>query len=333
MDDATLYFPPLDASLEWETISPSELDWNETALNDLNTYLQETNTNAFIILKNGRIVFENYYNDTDVTSNLRWYSAAKTLTATTVGIAQEQGFLSITDPSATYLGEQWTAMTIVQENAITVRNQLTMTSGGDFTVSNLNCTDPECLTYSADAGTNWYYHNGFYTLLDGVVTEATGTEFTEYFEEHLQSQIGMSGFWFPLGFNNFYLSTGRDMARFGLLNLNNGNWDGNQIINTSFFTEMTTPSQDLNNAYGYLWWLNGQEDFKLPGGTDTFSGSLIPTAPDDLITGLGLNDQKLYVVPSKQLVVIRLGDASGESFLEPSGYDTALWEKIMEIIN
>ena len=327
-----LYFPPL-ASNAWETTTVENLGWNQTALDELDVYLEDTNTNAFIILKNGLIVVENYYNNTDATSTHRWYSAAKTLTATTVGIAEQQGFLSTGDPTSTYLGEQWTAMTATQENAITVRNLLTMTSGGDFTVNNLNCTDPECLLYLEDAGTNWYYHNGFYTLLQDVVSNATDIDFNTYFNEQLQSKIGMSGSWFQVGFTNLFLSDARDMARFGLLALNNGNWNGDQIINTSYFTEMTTPSQDLNKAYGYLWWFNGQEDFKLPGSTTTFPGALIPTAPDDLFAGLGFDDQKLYVVPSEELVVIRLGDASGESVLGPSSYDTTLWERIMEVID
>lgn len=328
-----LYFPPLTSEV-WETTTVADLGWDQTALDELDVYLEETNTSAFIILKNGRIVVENYYNNTDATTTHRWYSAAKTLVATTVGIAEEQSFLTIEDPSSDHLGEQWTAMTATQENAITIRNQLTMTSGGDFTVSNLNCTDPECLIFLEEAGTNWYYHNGFYTLLQDVVSSATNLDFDTYFNEQLQSNIGMNGSWFQLGFSNLFISDARDMARFGLLALNNGNWDGNQIVNTSYFTEMTTPSQELNNAYGYLWWLNGQEDFKLPGSTDTFPGSLIPTAPDDLFAGLGLNDQKMYVVPSEELVVIRLGDdASGESVLGPSSYDAELWERIMEVID
>jgi CubicO group peptidase (beta-lactamase class C family) len=122
------------------------------------------------------------------------------------------------------------------------------------------------------------------------------------------------------------------MARFGLLTLNEGNWEGNQLINSAYFTEMTTPSQDINEAYGYLWWLNGQDSYRLPGTTTTFTGKLIPTAPDDLIASLGKDDQKVYVLPSEGLVVIRLGDATEESLLGPSGFDTDLWEKIMAVI-
>ena len=127
--------------------SPSTLNWNLTALQDLTDYVAENNSKAFIILKDGKIVVENYYQDTDATTSHRWNSAAKTLTAYTVGIAQQEGYLSINDASSNYLGTGWTTMTPEQEAAVTIRNQLTMTSGGDYTVDDTNCSDPECLLY------------------------------------------------------------------------------------------------------------------------------------------------------------------------------------------
>jgi len=329
--DASLYFPPISDGI-WETVSPSSLDWNEEALTDLKTFVRESKTKAFVILKNGRIVVEEYYGDTTLASKLPWYSAAKTLTASVVGIAQDQQFLNVTDKTSTYLGEGWTTMSLPEEKAITIKNQLSMTSGGDYNIPNLNCTTPDCLTYLSDAGTSWYYHNAFYLLLQDVISQATPSSFEDYFYTQLQDKIGMSGSWLKLGFANVYRSNARSMARFGLLQLNNGIWKDEKIIPEAYFGAMTSTSQPLNNAYGYLWWLNGKENYKLPGTTSTFSGKLIPTAPDDLFAGLGLDDQKVYIVPSEKLVVIRLGDASGDATLGPSGYDTELWSKIMEVI-
>jgi len=124
------------------------------------------------------------------------------------------------------------------------------------------------------------------------------------------------------------------MARFGLLNLNSGTWNSTPILSDlNYFTEMTSSSQSLNKAYGYFWWLNGKESYKLPGTTLEFPGKLIPNTPDDLFAGLGKNDQKLYVIPSKSLVIIRMGDHSGSSLLGPSGFDNDLWEKINLVIN
>ena len=96
---------------------------------------------------------------------------------------------------------------------------------------------------------------------------------------------------------------------------------------------MATTSQEFNKAYGYLWWLNGKSSFMVPGSQEVANGWLIPNAPEDMYAGLGKNDQKIYVVPSQNLVIIRQGEATGESRLGPSGFDNQLWEKINAFIN
>jgi CubicO group peptidase (beta-lactamase class C family) len=67
----------------------------------------------------------------------------------------------------------------------------------------LDCTEPECLKYKADAGTQWFYHNAPYTLLDKVVTNATGKNYNLYFAEKIKALTGMNGAWFKLGFNMY----------------------------------------------------------------------------------------------------------------------------------
>lgn len=326
-----LYFPPVNSS-EWKTTSLTELNWNETAVTELNTFLSETNTEAFLILKDGKIVIENYYNGAASDDFQPWNSAGKTLTAFTVGIAQREGLLDIQDSTSEYLGAGWTDMTAEEESNIKLFHQLTMTSGGDYTVENTACHDPECLQYLDDPGSVWYYHNAFYTLLQPVLDTASPTDFRTYFSETLRDKIGMNGSWITLGYNNVYFSSARSMARFGLLNLNEGAWEDEQLIPTSYFEAMTNTSQELNKSYGYLWWLNGKVSYRLPQTTIEFSGMLIPNAPSDLIAGLGKDDQKLFVVPSEQLVIIRMGGSGGSDLLGPSGYDNELWEKINALI-
>lgn len=122
------------------------------------------------------------------------------------------------------------------------------------------------------------------------------------------------------------------MGRFRLLNLNRGNWDGTPLLNETLFDEMVNTSQSMNKSYGCLWWLNGKESYRTPASTDVFTGSLIPNAPNDLFAGLGANDQKLYVIPSLNMVVVRMGDSGSNNQLGPSGYDNLLWEKINAVI-
>ena len=120
----SLYFPPVNSN-EWQTTSPASLGWNETALNDLYTYLQQKNTKAFIILKNGKIVTEQYFGSFTADSLWYWASAGKTMTAMLVGIAQQEGLLNIGDKSSKYLGTGWTSLPQNKEGLITIRNQLT----------------------------------------------------------------------------------------------------------------------------------------------------------------------------------------------------------------
>ena len=327
------YFPPISKTNEWETLSMETLGWNENEVSNLYFFLENNNTDAFIIIKDGRIVIEKYFGDFKSDDNHAWNSAGKNLTAMLTGIAQEEGFLNILEPTSTYLGEGWTNMPLNQEQNITIKNQLTMTTGLDYTVEDIFCTDPECLNFLNDPNTFWYYHNGPYTLLDDVIANATERDFNAYFSEKIKEPIGMQGLFLKIGYNNVFFSTARSMARFGILNLNQGNWDGTSILSDKeYFNAMTNSSQNHNLAYGYLYWLNGKSSFRLPSSEDEFTGSLIPNAPDDLIAGLGLNDQKLYMVPSLDMVIVRMGGASNEELLGPSSFDNELWELINAVI-
>ncbi|MEO0571548.1 MAG: serine hydrolase [Bacteroidota bacterium] len=329
---ANLYFPPINSG-EWEGISMSEIGWNGPAEEPLRDFLQEKGTKAFIILKDGKMVAEWYFDEHTQNTSWYWASAGKTLTAFAVGLAQEQGLLDINAKTSDYLGSGWTSLDAEKEDLITVWHQLTMTSGmnGLF----FDCVTPDCLQYVADAGARWAYHNGPYTLLQKVVTNASGEEWSDYFNQKLRDRIGMDGFWFSTNdLNNVYFSTARSMARFGLLNLNHGVWNGTTILgDENYNDQMKNTSQNMNQAYGYLWWLNGKSSYRAPGLQTQFQGELIPNAPADTYAGLGRDDQKLYIVPSEGLVIVRLGEDAGENLLGPSSFDNSLWEKLNDLIN
>lgn len=110
--------------------------------------------------------------------------------------------------------------------------------------------------------------------------------------------------------------------------LNKGKWNGAQIINETYFNQATNTSQNINLAYGYLWWLNGKASYHLPQTQLVFKGSIVPTAPNDMFMAWGKNDQKIYVIPSKKMVVIRMGEAADAETMAKSDYDETLWTKI-----
>lgn len=321
------YFPPTTGN-EWETISPSDLDWCAEKIDSLNQFLAEKNTKAFIVLKEGKIAMEQYFDDFTQDSVWYWASAGKSLTAFLVGMAQEEGILNIEDPTATYLGEGWTVCTADQEAAINIRHQMTMTTGLDEgDILNGNCLDSDCLEYLTDPEERWYYYNAPFRLLHDVVANASGVSFNQYAFSRLNS-IGLTGIWV----NRVFYSKPRKAARFGLLMLNNGVWDGTAILeNQDYFQHMVNTSQDLNPSYGYLWWLNGKGAFRLPQSELLFNSDLIPSAPDDLYAALGKNDQKIYVVPSQDLVVVRMGDNAEEGLFALTTFDNDLWIKLNEV--
>jgi CubicO group peptidase (beta-lactamase class C family) len=325
---AQTYFPPLTGT-EWETEEIEALGWCQESVDTLLSYVESRNSKSFIILVDGKIAIEGYFNGHTANSLWYWASAGKVLMATLTGIAQEEGLLSINDPVSQYLGEEWTTCTPEAESERTIWHQLTMTSTFNNSPLFWDCTEPTCFQCDGEAGTQWHYHNGVYRRLHDVVESATGINNNLYTNTRIGSKIGMTGFWTD---DQLFLSRTRDMARFGLLALNDYVWDGDTVLgDAEYIQNMSTPSQELNLSYGYLWWLNGQESHYLPLNPFLQQGSIVPTAPDDMYAGLGANDQKVYVVPSMNMVVVRMGETAYETEPSLSAFDAEMWELIMNL--
>ncbi len=333
-----LYFPSSDNE-EWDQTDASELSWNTEKIPELMDLLEENGTRAFIILVNGKIAIEAYFgkdllNLSDFNQSKQWYwaSAGKTLTSFLIGKAQEDNFLSIHDKSSDYLGNNWTDLSKENEDQITIRHQLTMTTGLDDMVSDNHDFSPENLIYKADAGSRWAYHNAPYTILDQVIESAVNEEYEAYFNRVLRDKIGMDGNWVWLNNDHVYFSTARSMVRFGLLISHNGNWDGESIFSDQdYLTEMSTPSQNINNSYGYLWWLNGKDNYMLPGLQITFPGAITPEAPADMYSGIGKNGQYISVIPSLDMVMFRMGENPDEVPV-PLLFQKDIWKIMNQII-
>lgn len=325
--DAQSYFPPATPGV-WDTISPSRLGWCNERIDSLYQLLAVNNTKAFILLKDGKIVLEKYFNNHTPSSLWYWASAGKSLTSFVVGLAQQDGYLSIDDQTSKYLGTAWTSCTPEQESKIKIRNQLTMTTGLNDAVSEPDCTVSSCLQYKDDAGNRWAYHNAAYTLLDQVIENATGKTFNQYINLRIKTITGMDGQFIKQGYNNVFFSTARSMARYGLLILNRGTWNQQQILmDQAYFNNMISTSQNLNLSYGYLWWLNGKSTYMIPQTQFVFRGSLNPNAPADMFAALGKNGQFINVIPSQNMVWIRMGEAPDNS-LVPFTFNDDIWTLI-----
>lgn len=334
----TLYFPPTN-SADWATTTPESLGWATENIQPLYDYLRQIDTRAFLVLKDGRIVLETYFGQNitntapfDRSSLWQWASAGKTLTSFLVGKAQEEKFLSINQPTATYLGAGWTSLPTDKEKLITVRHQLTMTSGLDDGVANSGNTQPANLRYKVDAGTRWAYHNAPYTLLTDVISKAVGQSFNTYFDAKLKTPIGMDGTWRQVDTDRVFFSTARSMARFGLLMLNRANWNGQPILNDdAYVTASLNTSQNLNLSYGYLWWLNGKTSAMVPQSQTVFPTMITPSAPADLVAAMGKDGQLLNIVPSKGIIVVRMGESTDNSPVSLT-YQIEIWKRLSLVI-
>ncbi len=286
------------------------------------------------MLKDSKIVIEKYFGTFTQDSSWYWASAGKSLTAFLIGQAQQQGLLNIEDRASKYLGEGWTSMTAEQEEKILIRHMLTMTTGIDDNVPDQFCDEPQCLQYKAEPGTRWAYHTGVYGLLIDVIEAVTGKNVNQFINQYTANPIGMKGIWASTGSGELYFTNVRSMARFGLLTLNNGVWDSNNLLNDpNYFYQMISTSQELNKSYGYLWWLNGKSSFKLPGLQIDFPGSIIPNAPDDMQMALGKNGQIICVIPSQNIVMVRMGlPPDGSGALVTPAYLREIWTELNKVI-
>jgi CubicO group peptidase (beta-lactamase class C family) len=320
------YFPPLTGDV-WDTKNATSVAWDEAKLTEAFDFAGTKNSFGMIVLHHGKIVKEQYWSTWTKTTKYALNSAGKSVVGTLVGIAQQDGILNINNKTSTYLGVGWTNMPLAKENLITVKNQISMTTGLDDNVVDDNCTTPACLTYKADAGTRWAYHNAPYRLVQDVLANASAKPFAQYANEKLLNKIGING---AVWLNYIMYCTTRDAARFGSLILSKGKWNGANIItDAAYFDAMTNTSQNLNLSYGYLWWLNGKASTMVPNSQVVYNVPLASNAPADMIMALGKDDKKIYVIPSLDVVVVRLGDSAGAtSTLGPSSFDNELWGKL-----
>lgn len=340
------YFPETDAS--WEMLTAAEAGADPMLLDDAVAYASDADSDALIILKGGRLVTERYWNGANRNTRMSLFSASKSLVASVVGKLLEDGvFSSLDQPSADFLSE-WGG--VPGKEAITLRHHLSMTTGLEGGKVNLaRALQAESERFFATnlpmahaPATFWTYNNPAYRLLFPIIEEATDANLPGVFRTRLFDPIEMSGVHWKrrreqVGsttvVNYQYIeATALSAARFGLLAQRNGRWSGTQVVPTAFMAEAVTPSQDLNPSYGFLWWLNGGAE---TGGHQQLfdglarAGPYFPDAPPDTFAALGKDDQMIAVLPSLDLVVVRLGaDPLGEAMEAVSPAQDVLLGKI-----
>jgi CubicO group peptidase (beta-lactamase class C family) len=313
--------------------------WDRGALDELASYVQSQKTTGFLIIQDGKIIYEhnwplppaaaafaaNFTHGTDAQAALQEdvASAQKSFIAILSGVAIDKGLLDISKPVSAYTGAGWSKASPEQEQLITVRNLLEMNSG---------LTEP--LTGEAPAGTKFFYNTPAYAIMKPVLEKAAGQNHADLTRLWLTEPAGMKDtLWRerPAAFRDVGNPTGlfttpRDMAKLGQLVLDNGKAaDGKRVISMAQLAALFQPTA-TNPAYGRLWWLNGSTYALRPARMRTET-ALIPAAPSDLVAALGAMDRKIYIVRSRQLIVVRTGQQAPDR-----DFDQQVWLRLMKAI-
>jgi CubicO group peptidase (beta-lactamase class C family) len=312
---------------DWETVDAAESGFDPAVLETLAEEAESEDSHCLLVARHGRIVGEWYFAGKDEESTQEVFSATKSFTSLLVGIAQDDGDLDIDEPASDQITE-WQG---TDSEVVTIRNLLSNDSGRSWSlvqdyVQLVQAPDKTGfaigLTQEQPPGEVWAYNNAAIQTLEQVLEVATGEQTPDFAQARVLDPLGMDdsvlradGEGNGLAFMGLS-STCRDMARFGQLLLQDGTWDGEQIVSSEYLAEATTPSQELNTAYGYLIWLNRKG--LLAGATNPTSGrrstpedqaQMVPGAPEELFWALGLGGQVVQVDKETDTVVVRLGTA------------------------
>ncbi len=283
----------------------------------LEKFLEDTGTTAFLVVHDDTLLYEGYFNGYDRRSIQTSFSVAKSFVSALVGVAIEEGYIgSVEDPISNYIPE-------LKESGmerITIRHLLTMSSGlkysgegsggGPFGDDAKTYYDPNlrelALTVESEVkpGSRWEYNNYHPLLLGMILERATHRPVATYLSQEIWQPIGMEadGSWSldseEDGFEKMESGiNGRaiDFAKFGRLYLNQGEWNGKQVVPASWVEQSTRMDTTTDPAeyYQYFWWVDVSRPER---GRFMARGNL---------------GQFIYVVPDKDLVIVRFGEEWG----------------------
>ncbi len=316
-------------------------------IDDFDVFLEEMETQSFIVIQDDVILYEKYFNDTERDTMLTSFSTAKSFTSALIGIAIDEGYInSADDPITDYLPEL--AERDPNFKNITIRHLLMMAGGLDYqefrpTVFN---SDDILTTYYpnqrkaaleftqiADAPGQYFLYNKYHPQLLGLILErTTGRSITDYLQEKIWNPLGMEfgGSWSldsqASGFEKMEAglnSRAIDFAKLGRLYLENGNWNGEQVISSEWIADSTQvdPSTHheeyypdefgqtifgrLEGYYKYMWY----GFFRAEGAYD--------------FAAEGDHGQFIYVSPQKNLIIVRNGIEYGDD------WGTASWTETL----
>jgi CubicO group peptidase (beta-lactamase class C family) len=312
---------------EWLNTTPEEQGLNSNQLDRINSTIAEDDieVDSVIVIRKGYIVYEKYYGYWSQYMAHTIQSCTKSFMSALIGIAIDMGYIDnvsqkVIEFFPNYTIDNWDPR---KEN-ITLEHLLTMSSGMEFHEVDIPYEDPAndlFAMYRSDnmwqyvldrpmennPGKQWSYNSGGIELLGGIIEQTTGYSVVDFAEEFLFNPIGIDYYiWWTVPASGQYGCGGglylmpRDMARFGYLFLNKGNWNGTQVVSQEWVNVSTRMYYDTGGwyHYGYTWW-------GVPGYT--------------FFEATGHYEQKIYILPEEDIVVVFTGDIADEDW-HPSDY-------------
>lgn len=315
----------------WEvSASPEELGLSKTKLQEAEAFSNTLDTDALMIVVNGKVA----YQWGDVGKKINTHSVRKSVISAVYGKYVKDGIINLDATMADLKIDDVEGLSR-EERKATVRDLLKSRSGvyhpALYETESMKKRKPE--RYAHQPGAFYYYNNWDFNVLGTILQQKTGKHFFDVLYEDVAKPIGMEDYK-PSDGNDvsgkasihnaypFHVSA-RDLARFGWLMLNNGQWGGVQVIDSAWVKESTHSYSNTHNrryGYGYLWWI--------PHDPAKYTGDVLKNLPAGSYSAHGARGQYLMVIPAYNMVVVHRvnSDIRGRSV---SGGE---WGKLLEMI-
>ncbi len=283
---------------------------------DASLNMDTIKTRAVVVLYKDTLIAEKYANGFDKNTEILGWSMTKSITSTLIGMLVKEGKLSLDQKQ---LFEHWTD----ERKEITLNDMLQMQSGLAFDEVYTKKADATKMLFMSenvvesvnhlplayDVGSKWAYSSGTSNILSGLIRNQFDNhqDYLKFPHERLFQPIGMNSMVMEIDESGNYIgssyayATPRDWAKFGLLYLNEGNWYGEQIIDSSWVAFSQEVAEHSEGIYGGHFWQNKNH-------------SAYKDVPADLYSCNGFQGQRIYIIPSKDVVIVRMGLHKGEYF-------------------
>ena len=343
----------------WQTSTPEEQGMTNSKIQNLDNYIESSDwTNSLkslLVVRNGYIVYERYRFEFTQTFPSNIYSCTKIITSSLMGICLQEGYInSLEEPILDYFPDLTIQNMSPMKERINFRHLLTMTSGLEWVdesdyYSMMGSGNPVEYVLGkpmvSEPGQEWNYNTGCSHVLSTIINNVSGIGTANLAENSLFNPLGIDNYFWDrdiLGIPNggtLLKLIPRDMAKIGYLYLNNGSWDGTQIISKEWVENATRShieldfSQNYGVGYGYKWWIyNWKDSF---GARGSYNQNILVLPDENLVvvsTGAGyfpfenLVDEYILPATSSPLVPWIIG-GSCVLFIAASGISILILKK------